>query len=115
MTGGRIVILGKTGRNFAAGMSGGIAYVFDEDNMIESRCNINMVNIDAVDEEDEAAIHELVHNHYKYTQSEKAKMILGDFKKSLKSFIKVIPVEYKRILETKKTDEKLGLTEISDG
>ncbi len=115
MTGGRIVILGKTGRNFAAGMSGGIAYVFDEDNMIESRCNINMVNIDVIDDEDEAAIHELVHNHYKYTQSEKAEMILGDFKKSLKSFVKIIPVEYKRILETKKTDEKLGLTEISDG
>src|SRR3990167_4953765 len=73
MTGGRVVILGKTGRNFAAGMSGGIAYVLDEDKNFSSYCNMSMVEFDGLGEEDGLIIHELLSKHYKYTGSERAK------------------------------------------
>ncbi|MFC1674402.1 glutamate synthase large subunit [Candidatus Omnitrophota bacterium] len=115
MTGGRVVVLGRTGRNFAAGMSGGIAYVYDEKNDFQERCNPDMVNLEEVTEEDKDTIYNLLHNHFKYTKSSKAKRVIDNMPQELEKFVKVMPVEYKRILEGVKIEEQLGLTEVSDG
>ncbi len=115
MTGGRVVVIGKTGRNFAAGMSGGIAYVYDEDGSFESKCNMGMVNLERLSEDDKTTIHDLLRNHHKHTGSSRAREILDHFHEEQKKFVKVMPVEYKRVLEGKDTQDKLGLTEVSDG
>jgi len=115
MTGGRVIVLGKTGRNFAAGMSGGIAYVYDEDKTFRDRCNMDMVELEEVKEEDKDTIYHLLHNHYKHTKSQKAKKIINNMQEELKGFLKVIPIEYKRILEGVKVEEKLDLSEALDG
>jgi glutamate synthase domain-containing protein 3 len=105
MTGGRVVILGETGRNFAAGMSGGIAYVYDKDNSFAEKCNLSMVELDALQEEDKVTLLSLLHNHFKYTQSPLARKILDNFPKEGRRFVKVMPLEYKRLLEDKKFTE----------
>jgi glutamate synthase (ferredoxin) len=115
MTGGRVVVLGKTGRNFAAGMSGGIAYVYDEDKTFKDRCNLDMVELEKIKEEDKDTIYNLLHNHFKYTKSHKAKKVIDNLPEELKRFVRVIPVEYKRILEGVKVEEKLDLAEALDG
>lgn len=115
MTGGRVVILGKTGRNFAAGMSGGIAYIYDEDKTFQDKCNMDMVELEKIKEEDEDTIYNLLHNHLKYTKSIKAKKIIDNLSEELNKFIRVIPIEYKCILEGAKIEEKLDLAEASDG
>ncbi len=99
MTGGRVVILGKTGRNFAAGMSGGIAYVYDEDGSFKDKCNMSMVELEELNEDDQEMIGGLLYNHHQYTHSSRAGEILDDFQNRLKKFIKVMPIEYKRVLE----------------
>ena len=99
MTGGRVVILGKTGRNFAAGMSGGIAYVYDEDGALKDKCNTDMVEMEKVKDGDKDTIYNLLHNHFKNTRSKKAKKIIDNMNEELKKFVRVIPIEYKRILE----------------
>ncbi len=114
MTGGRVVVIGLTGRNFAAGMSGGITYVFDVDGNFRKRCNMGMVQLEALDTDDRTAIHDLLKNHFKYTKSTVAKKILDNLQSSLKGFIKVMPIEYKKIIETKTEEERLDLIEISD-
>jgi glutamate synthase domain-containing protein 3 len=115
MTGGRVIVLGKTGRNFAAGMSGGIAYVYDEDKIFRGRCNMDMIELEKVKEEDKDTIYNLLHNHFKYTKSSKAKKIIDNLPEELNNFVRVIPIEYKRILEGVKLEEKLDLAEASDG
>jgi glutamate synthase domain-containing protein 3 len=115
MTGGRVIILGKTGRNFAAGMSGGIAYVYDEDKTFRDRCNLDMVELGQVKEEDKDTIYNLLYNHFKYTKSEKAKKVIYNLQEALKKFVRVIPLEYKRILEGIKIEEKLDVAEALDG
>jgi glutamate synthase domain-containing protein 2/glutamate synthase domain-containing protein 1/glutamate synthase domain-containing protein 3 len=115
MTGGRVVILGKTGRNFAAGMSGGIAYVYDEDGMFHERCNMSMVELEEPAKEDTDIIYELLHNHHKYTGSSRAMKVMDDFGKEAGKFVKVMPLEYKRILESMKVEKDLGLEETLDG
>ncbi len=115
MTGGRIVVLGRTGRNFAAGMSGGIAYVYDGDNKFRTRFNKEMVRLETLNDDDRETVSRLISNHYKYTQSPVAKIMLSDFRKYMKKFVKVMPIEYKRILENRKLEEKLDLVEVSDG
>ncbi|MDD4202602.1 MAG: glutamate synthase large subunit [Candidatus Omnitrophica bacterium] len=116
MTGGRVVILGETGRNFAAGMSGGIAYIYDPNKTFLSRCNMEMVEFDQIQEQDKKDIHYLLQNQFRYTQSIKAALIINDFQNSLKDFIKVMPTEYKRVLETmKQTEDALNCSEVSDG
>jgi glutamate synthase domain-containing protein 2/glutamate synthase domain-containing protein 1/glutamate synthase domain-containing protein 3 len=115
MTGGRVIVLGKTGRNFAAGMSGGIAYVYDEDRTFTDKCNMDMVELEELNEEDKTVISNLLFNHRTYTLSSRAKKILDDFNNEIKRFIKIMPIEYKRILEGIKIEEKLDLTEVSDG
>ena len=98
MTGGRVVVLGDTGRNFAAGMSGGIAYVYDVKGAFSILCNKEMVDLDPVLEEDTAELREMIEKHYSYTDSSVAKFVLDDFDNQLKNFIKVFPKDYKKAL-----------------
>ena len=109
MTGGRAVILGSTGRNFAAGMSGGIAYIWDEHGDFESKCNPGTVDLDPVDaEEDAAELRELVELHRKYTGSRPAERVLDAWPDVLSQFVKVMPTDYKRVLaDRKKHDEEM--------
>ena len=100
MTGGRAVVLGPTGRNFAAGMSGGVAYVHDPDGGFLVNCNLEMVELEeltAAADIDELRI--LVDNHYRYTASTIAKQILDNWQKSLGQFHKIMPIDYKRALK----------------
>ncbi len=101
MTGGRIVILGDTGRNFAAGMSGGIAYVYDVKGKFAGNCNTEMVDLDPVSQEDIAELQDMIQRHYAYTGSSVAKFVLDDFDNQLKSFVKVFPKDYKKVLQEK--------------
>jgi len=134
MTGGIVVVLGITGRNFAAGMSGGIAYVLDEDGSFASRCNLSMVELEPVIEEEELIalhyhqvgdldshgrvdvmadmsrfdaerLHQLIANHASYTHSERARHILASWNTYLPKFRKVMPVEYRRALAEMKARE----------
>jgi glutamate synthase (NADPH) large chain len=106
MTGGIAVILGKTGRNFAAGMSGGVAYVLDEsEDFVSTKCNLEMVDIDPLDENDLAELNGLISNHFNYTNSAKAGLILDDWTNSSKKFVKVMPRDYKKALELMKKQE----------
>ena len=99
MTGGKAVILGPTGRNFGAGMSGGEAFVYDPKKEFESKCNMDTFELEDVDvKEDIAELKKLIENHVKYTGSEIAKSILSNWKKELKNFTKVMPTDYKRVL-----------------
>lgn len=99
MTGGTVVVLGKTGRNFAAGMSGGIAYVFDDKKQFENGlCNMEMVELETLEEDDLVKLRRLIRNHSMYTNSPLAKRILGDWENQQKHFIKVMPTEYKKAL-----------------
>ena len=112
MTGGRAVILGPTGRNFAAGMSGGIAYVWDVNGDFASRCNTGMVDLDAVEEdEDISELRELIEQHREYTGSEVAERILEAWPEVLNQFVKVMPTDYKRVLaERRRHDEEMEAT-----
>ena len=102
MTGGTAVILGATGRNFAAGMSGGIAYIYDVQNNFESMCNKEMVDLDPVQGEDAQKLKNLIQQHFDKTKSSVAKFILADFDHQLKHFIKVFPRDYKKALQLQK-------------
>ncbi len=112
MTGGRVVILGQTGRNFAAGMSGGVAYVYDTDGDFESkRCNKEMVELQpVVDTEDIIELKTMIQKHVEYTGSTHAKNILDDWNNSLSKFVKVIPKDYKRMISAIKKAQQSGLT-----
>jgi len=100
MTGGRVVVLGKTGRNFAAGMSGGIAYVYDDDGQFAKKCNMEMVELEKADKpEDHETLRKLLTNHHQFTGSPLAKAVLDDFEKEVRWFVKVMPTDYRRVLE----------------
>jgi glutamate synthase (NADPH/NADH) large chain/glutamate synthase (ferredoxin) len=98
MTGGKVVVLGKTGRNFAAGMSGGFAYVFDEDGGFASRCNTAMVALEKLPAEDDAELKKLIEDHHRWTGSRRAREILDQWASAREKFIKVFPHEYRRAL-----------------
>ncbi len=98
MTGGRVVILGPTGRNFAAGMSGGIAYVFDPHNSLKENCNLNMVDLDPIEMEDAKLMKSLITKHLRFTGSPVAEEILTDWSRYAAQFVKVMPREYKQVL-----------------
>jgi glutamate synthase (ferredoxin) len=99
MTGGRVVILGTTGRNFAAGMSGGIAYVLDEAGDFERRCNRELVELQPLaDEDDVAVVLELIHKHSEYTRSNRAAKVLAAWEALRPKFVKVMPRDYRRVL-----------------
>jgi len=102
MTGGKAIILGPTGRNFGAGMSGGLAYVYDVKGNFESMCNKEMIDLDALDSEDIPVLKEYIERHYSYTGSTVAGFILNDFENQLQHFVKVFPKDYKRVLQAKK-------------
>ncbi|MCH8293255.1 glutamate synthase large subunit [Candidatus Poribacteria bacterium] len=104
MTGGRVIVLGPTGRNFAAGMSGGIAYVWDIDGKFSTRCNMGMVALERIEtDEEKAEVRNLIELHYRYTGSTVAKQILDDYNRYVPDeFVKVMPVDYKRVLEAQK-------------
>lgn len=111
MTGGRVAVLGATGRNFAAGMSGGIAYVYDPENSFIKRCNLEMVLLERVEEAEEAAeLHKLISRHAELTGSAAAGRILDSWEASLSKFVRVIPKDYKRMLEQIRKVEQTGLT-----
>jgi glutamate synthase domain-containing protein 2/glutamate synthase domain-containing protein 3 len=100
MTGGRVVILGEIGMNFAAGMSGGIAYIYDKEGTLASRINRGMVDLDAVEtEEDIRELKGMIEKYVAYTHSKEAEAILDNFAQAKEKFIKVMPVDYKRVLE----------------
>jgi len=105
MTGGRTVVLGKTGRNFAAGMSGGIAYVLDEEGNFDYFCNMQMVELSLAEEmADNRELHNLIAAHHHYTQSPKARHILENWNEYVEKFIRVIPIEYKKVLQDEKIE-----------
>lgn len=106
MTGGRVVILGDTGRNFAAGMSGGIAYVYDVKGKFADNCNKEMVDLDECDVNDKNELFTMIQKHFEYTGSTVAKFIVEDFDNQLKNFIKVFPVDYKKALQIKSSVTK---------
>jgi glutamate synthase (NADPH/NADH) large chain len=109
MTGGRAVILGPTGLNFAAGMSGGIAYIWDLNGDFASKCNQGMVDLDPVEDDDDISeLRELLELHLEYTGSEVARNILDEWPEVLGQFIKVMPTDYKRVLgERRRHDEEI--------
>ena len=108
MTGGEIIVLGKTGRNFAAGMSGGIAYVYDpEGNFKNGLCNTETIEFENISEENAAALKSNIEKHLAYTNSKKATELLTDWDNSLTKFVKVMPIEYKRALERLETEEPM--------
>ncbi|MGN6504211.1 MAG: glutamate synthase-related protein, partial [Tepidisphaeraceae bacterium] len=106
MTGGRVVIIGPTGRNFAAGMSGGIAYVYDDIGIFDKLCNMEMVELEKADKpEDHQTLRTLLENHAKFTGSSRARAILNDFDKEVRWFVKVMPTDYRRVLENRRAME----------
>ena len=106
MTGGRVVVLGTTGANFAAGMSGGVAYVMNENGDFDYYCNMGMVELSLVEEYSDAnELTSIIKRHFEFTGSKKARMILDDLNKYIPMFIKVIPYDYKRVLQEQKLEE----------
>jgi glutamate synthase (NADPH/NADH) large chain len=100
MTGGRVVVLGETGRNFGAGMSGGIAYILDSSGDFRRRCNMGMVELESmVAEEDIEELRSLIENHVRYTGSTVGQQVLDNWQASLQQFVKVMPTDYKRVLQ----------------
>ncbi|NNE36788.1 MAG: glutamate synthase subunit alpha, partial [Gammaproteobacteria bacterium] len=111
MTGGKIVVIGKTGRNFAAGMSGGVAYVLDEDEDFKIRCNLGMVDLEPLEKDDIETVKGLLTNHQQYTQSTVAQRILKNWNDYQHKFVKVMPIDYKRVLEAVKKARETGMSE----
>lgn len=110
MTGGRVVVLGGTGRNFAAGMSGGVAYVYDPEGNFLDRCNLEMVLLERVEEAEEAEeLHSLISRHVEYTDSAVGRKVLDNWNESLNAFVRVIPKDYKRMLEQIRKVQDQGL------
>ena len=106
MTGGMVVVLGRTGRNFAAGMSGGIAFVLDEDGEFTDKCNTEMVVLEQVDDPaDQLALRQMIEWHQEYTGSTKGRMVLDNWKGMIAKFVKVMPVAYRKVLETQKVKQ----------
>jgi glutamate synthase domain-containing protein 3 len=109
MTGGRVIILGQTGVNFAAGMSGGIAYVLDENHLFDTRCNWEMVDIEPVSEEaDIKFLKKYIDRHIQFTGSRYAAEILERWEEMLPRFVKVMPMDYKKALAKIKERETKG-------
>jgi glutamate synthase domain-containing protein 3 len=109
MTAGRVVVLGPVGVNFAAGMSGGLAYVYDETNTFDEFCNLSMVDLEQiVVSEDIFELRKMIEKHFALTGSRKAGKILGDWENSLQLFVKVFPMEYRKVLgQMMKEDEEI--------
>ena len=109
MTGGRAVVLGPTGRNFGAGMSGGIAYVWDPNGTFSSRVNAEMVDLDPLDDLDTSWLVTAIYRHQAETGSEVAARILSDWQYAVRQFVKVMPRDYKRVLGAIRDAEEAGV------
>ena len=105
MTGGTVVVLGETGRNFAAGMSGGVAYVYDPHQQFDQYCNQEMVDLESLDEEDIQRLNELIYKHYRNTNSDVAEIILKHWHTEKNAFVKIMPREYKAVLAKRKAKQ----------
>jgi glutamate synthase (NADPH/NADH) large chain len=110
MTGGKVIVLGETGRNFGAGMSGGIAYVYDADGTFANRLNDDMVDIDPLEVEDTEFLRETIARHAELTGSTVAQGLLDDWRNAVRRFQKVMPTDYKRVLEAARIAEEKGLS-----
>jgi len=112
MTGGRVAVIGRTGRNFAAGMSGGVAWVYDEDGTFASRCNTEMVGLEPVDPdgEDAQALCDLLQRHRSLTGSVRADELLADWSRALGRFVRVVPHDYRRVLDAQARMRAAGLS-----
>jgi len=111
MTGGKVVVIGKTGRNFAAGMSGGIAYVLNESGDFQSRCNLELVGLEKLTDANEIEeLWKLIHRHQTFTKSERAAKILADWQNCVPKFVKVLPQDYARVLASLKKVQSQGLS-----
>jgi glutamate synthase (NADPH/NADH) large chain len=108
MTGGKVVILGSTGRNFAAGMSGGVAYVYDPQGNLASNLNTEMVDIDQFGDEDIEWLRDMLVAHHDATDSAVAQRVLADWPRRVGDFVKVMPRDYKRVLEAIAEAERTG-------
>jgi glutamate synthase (NADPH/NADH) large chain len=109
MTGGTVVVLGTTGRNFAAGMSGGLAFVLDEHQLFDTLCNLDMVDLETVHQPaDEALLRRLIDRHRRWTGSRRARQILDDWPAYVGRFVKVIPLDYRRVLERQHDEEAIA-------
>ena len=108
MTGGQVVILGDTGRNFAAGMNGGIAYVYDVKGKFAANCNPEMIDLDECDVSDKNELFTMLQKHFEYTGSTVAKFILEDLDNQLQHFVKVFPKDYKKALSLKKENVRMS-------
>lgn len=112
MTGGRVVVLGETGRNFAAGMSGGVAYVWNKKGDFDYFCNMEMVELSLIEEASyRKELHELIRQHYLYTGSKLARVMLDDWNRYVDEFIQIVPIEYKKVLQEeqmKKLQQKIA-------
>jgi glutamate synthase (NADPH/NADH) large chain len=110
MTGGTVVVLGETGRNFAAGMSGGIAYVLDELEEFRTRCNTEMAALEHLEESDLETLHAMIEQHAELTGSARATMILLNWRTYAHKFVKVMPMDYKRVLQALERAKAAGLS-----
>jgi glutamate synthase domain-containing protein 3 len=109
MTSGTVVVLGRTGRNFAAGMSGGVAYVLDEQQLFDTLCNLDMVDLEAIwQEEDARRLNDLIRRHYDWTGSRQAKRILDNWHEMAGKFVKVMPIDYRKALERQRAAEAVS-------
>ena len=107
MTGGTVVVLGRTGRNFAAGMSGGIAYVLDEQQLFDTRCNLDMVDLEPVWQgQDVETLRDLIARHHEWTGSSRARDILDRWSEMVGKFVKVLPIDYRKALQRIKEAEQ---------
>jgi glutamate synthase domain-containing protein 2/glutamate synthase domain-containing protein 3 len=114
MTGGVVVVLGPTGNNFAAGMSGGLAYVYDETELFDTRCNLDMVDVESVwQEEDVRRLRNTIESHFRYTGSPRAAQILENWESRLPLFVKVMPIEYRKSLERMRLEEEMNAESVS--
>ena len=110
MTGGTVLILGATGRNFAAGMSGGVAYVLDEQGDFASRCNKEMVGLEPLDDADLVTVKAMIEKHAACTDSSRAAIILINWDRYQSCFVKVMPMDYKRVLQALERAQAAGLS-----
>jgi len=114
MTGGVVVVIGSTGKNFAAGMSGGLAYVYDPNQLFDTKCNLDMVDLETVwNKDDRNLLHSLIEKHFQYTNSPRAESILKNWESNLPMFVKVIPVDYRKVLERMKLSEAIDFETLS--
>ena len=122
MTGGTVVVIGRTGRNFAAGMSGGVAYVLDEHQLFDTLCNLDMVDLESIyHKEDQDTLYDLISRHEMWTGSRQARRILDNWQEMAGKFVKVMPIDYREALrrlrdrEQAQDEEAVATEEVFSG